>query len=394
MEFSESILFTTTCEGKITNISYKKEASLVMKILKSIDVEIESYDVISKEEGETQMDIIKYNCDKGYLKIPNITGMLNEEYADMFKKEFYKSKKNKLIDEDILCIGCNYGEYMSKDYVKMTTPIKKSNRGRKKKSKKKSSRKRIGNGNYFNSQITVTLRDPEKTDILKEYSREDVVVDNEIYTKLKSCMYHIKIYTNGKFQVPFVRDEDINTVLPTVEKAMSIISVYEGVREIEDVDCEIEYIKSIMRNYRFNIKSPDLLIDIKKLRKLVSLYKMYIEDSSELDSYEYLNKNSMLYSKMTKTELEDLKAEFKEKAECINQRKITLVKYNNDNYTGFVIKFLTPIENKPAKETTAAIFDSNKINLYGCNDREESNILKKILYELLSLNNKCCLYDK
>lgn len=394
MEFSESILFTTTCEGKITNISYKKEAALVMKILKSIDVEIESYDVVSKEEGETQMDIIKYNCDKGYLKIPNITDMTNEEYALSFKKEFYESKKNKLIDEDILCIGCNYGEYMSKDYVKMTTPIKKSNRGRKKKSKKKSSRKRIGNGNYFNSQITVTLRDPEKTSMLNECCREDVVVDNEIYTKLKSCMYHIKIYTNGKFQVPFVRDEDINTVLPTVEKAMSIISVYEGVREEEDVDCEIEYIKSIMRNYRFNIKSPDLLIDIKKLRKLVSLYKMYAEDNSELDSYEYLNKNSMLYSKMTKTELEDLKAEFKEKADCINQRKITLVKYNNDNYTGFVIKFLTPIENKPGKETTAAIFDSNKINLYGCNNREESDILKKILYELLSMNNRCCLYDK
>ena len=394
MEFSESILFTTTCEGKITNISYKKEATLIMKILKSIDVEIESYDVVSKEEGETQMDIIKYNCNKGYLKIPNITDMSNEEYADMFKKEFYESKKNKLIDKDILCIGCNYGEYMSKDYIKMTTPIKKSNRGRKKKSKKKSSRKRIGNGNYFNSQITVTLRDPEKTDMLNECSRGDVVVDNEIYTKLKSCMYHIKIYTNGKFQVPFVRDEDINTVLPTVEKAMSIISVYEGVREVEDVDCEIEYIKSIMRNYRFNIKSPDLLIDIKKLRKLVSLYKMYVEDNSELDSYEYLNKNSMLYNKMTKTELEELKAEFKEKADCIDQRKITLVKYNNDNYTGFVIKFLTPIENKPGKETTAAIFDSNKINLYGCNNREESDILKKILYELLSMNNKCCLYDK
>lgn len=394
MEFSESVLFTTTCEGKITNISYKKESNLVMKILKSIDVKIESHEIVSKEEGETQMDIIKYNCDRGYIKIPNITDRSNEEYAVLFENEFNSFEKNSLIDEDILCIGCNYGEYMSKDYVKMTTPVKKSNRGRKKKSKKKSSRKRIGNGNYFNSQITVTLRDPEKADMIKEYIREEVVVDNEIYTKLKSCMYHIKIYTNGKFQVPFVRDEDINTVVPTVEKAMSIISKYNEVKEIEDKDCEIEYIKSIMRNYRFSIKSPDLLIDIKKLRKLVSLYKMYTEDERELDSYEYLNKNSFLYNKMSKQEFESLKVEFKQKSEEINKRKITLVKYNNDNYTGFVIKFLTPIDNKPDKETTAAIFDSNKINLYGCNNREESDILKKILYELLSINNKCCLYDK
>lgn len=34
---------------------------------------------------------------------------------------------------EILKIGCNYGEYISDKYIELTTSVKKSNRGRKKK---------------------------------------------------------------------------------------------------------------------------------------------------------------------------------------------------------------------------------------------------------------------
>jgi len=394
MEFTDSVLFTTTCEGKISNISYKKESRLIMNILMSIDVKIESYDIIPREVGDTQMDIINFKCDNGYIKIPNISEKTNEDYACEFEKEFTNYNKNKLIDSDVLCIGCNYGEYMSKEYIKITTPIKKSNRGRKKKSKKKSSRKRIGNGNYFNSQITLTLKDPEMLDLIEEYSREENVVDNIMFTKLKSCMYHIKIYTNGKFQVPFVRDEDINTVVPTVEKAISIVSIYDNVKEIESLPCKLEYIKSIMKNYRFNIMKDTTLIDIKKLRKIVSLFKLYSENNKELDEYEELLTNSMLYNKMSKEEYENILRDFNNNYNILSKRKITLVKYNNDNYTGFVIKFLTPSIDNINKETTVAIFDSNKINLYGCSSRDESIVLKEVLFSILSINNNCCLYEK
>jgi TATA-box binding protein (TBP) (component of TFIID and TFIIIB) len=363
-------------------------------MLKSIDVNIISYDITYKTEEDTQMDIINFKCDKGYLKIPNITEMENEEYANVFMNEFKEFRKNKLLGEDILCIGCNYGEYMTNEYIKITTPIKKSNRGRKKKSKKKSSRKRIGNGKYFNSQITITIKDPDMKYLIDEYSKEEIDVDNEAYTKLKSCMYHIKVYTNGKFQVPFVRDENVDTVRPCVENVISIISEYDNVKIDENEKCDIEYIKSIMKNYRFNIKSEDTLIDIKKLRKIVSLYKMYSEEENSLYNYEELINSSVLYEKMSKEEYNNILNEFKQKNNLLSMRKITLVKYNNDNYTGFVVKFLTPASHKKSKETTAAIFDSNKINLYGCNDREESEILKKILYEMISINSYSCLYKK
>ena len=260
MQFSDSILFTTTCEGKITNISYKKESNLVINILMSIDSEIEKYEILSKDKNDSQVDIIKFTCDRGFINIPNISDVSNEEYADSLMKIFKNTKKNSLIDSDILCIGCNYGEFMSTEYIKMTTPIKKSNRGRKKKTKKRSTRKKIGNGNYFNSQITITVKDPEKLDTIDKYVLEENVVDTEIFTKLKSCMYHIKIYTNGKFQVPFVRDEDINTVLPTVIKTIDIVSKYENVKIDENLDCDVEYIKSIMKNYRFNVINESYII--------------------------------------------------------------------------------------------------------------------------------------
>ena len=392
MQFSDSILFTTTCEGKITNVSYKKESNLVINILMSIDSAIDSYEIMSKDKNDSQVDIIKFYCERGFINIPNISDLSNEDYAETFMSDFKKAKKNILIDEHILCIGCNYGEFMSKEYIKITTPIKKSNRGRKKKCKKRSTRKKIGNGNYFNSQITITVKDPEKLDTISKYVLEENVVDTEIFTKLKSCMYHIKIYTNGKFQVPFVRDEDITTVLPTVTKAIDIISKYENVKIDEDGDCSVEYIKSIMKNYRFNVVKEKTLIDIKKLRKVISLFKSYYESEKSL-SY---NLTEMIENNIyiDKQDTDNLINYFDNNWDILSKNKITLIKYNNDNYTGFVVKFLTPIENKPDKETTAAIFDSNKINLYGCNNREESDILKKILHCFLSIDDYSCLYEK
>ncbi|NBV28774.1 hypothetical protein EBS02_07140 [bacterium] len=58
---------------------------------------------------------------------------------------------------EIIKIGCNYGEYISEKFIEMTTAVKKSNRGRKKKNKPISNRKIQGNGKYFNSQITFTI---------------------------------------------------------------------------------------------------------------------------------------------------------------------------------------------------------------------------------------------
>jgi len=394
MEFTKSILFTTTCEGRITNISYKKEAQLVISILKSLDTKILEYEIIEGAKENSQVDIAKFQCENGVIKIPNVSDLDNEEFANNFINEFNSSVKNKSFDDNILCIGCNYGEYLSNGYVKLITPVKRSNRGRKKKEKKKSTRKKIGNGKYFNSQVTITLKDPEKLEYISHFSKEENIVDNEIFTVLKSCMYHIKIYTNGKFQVPFVRDEDVYTVKSSVDKAISLVDMFDFVKIDVEKKCEVEYIKSIMKNYRFNIDSEDTLIDIKKLKKIVSLFKLYHETNKNIDeriddiNIEVQNIN------ISNDEKNHLLNEFEKKWDVLSQRKITLIKYNNDNYTGFVIKFLTPFEDNQTKETTASLFDSNKINLYGCTDKKEADVLKDIIYGFLTIDDECCLYKK
>jgi hypothetical protein len=386
MEFTDSILFTTTCEGKITNLAYKKEANLVVEIIKSLDINITDYTIISKDVANTQMDIIEFTAVEGTLRIPNVSDLESSDYANSFIEDMRTSEKNSLIDSDILSIGCNYGEFKSNEYIKLTTPIKKSNRGRKKKTKRKTTRKRIGNGDYFNSQITFTLRDPIKLDIIDKYLQEEV--DSDAFTLLKSCMYHVKIYTNGKFQVPFVRDEDVTTVLPVVKKAIDIVSCYKLARPFDD-PCEVEYIKSIMKNYRFCMVDPLTLIDIKQLKRVIILFKEY----SECIAANKEMPEEVPGALFSKDERDQLLEYFNLHFDELTMRKVSLVKYNSDNYTGFVVKFLTPIDTKATKETTAAIFDSNKINLYGSNCKEEANIIKNTL-KLLIASHENCTYMK
>ena len=105
---------------------------------------------------------------------------------------------------DIIKIGCNFNEYISDKYLELTKPVKKSNRGRKKKIKPVSSRKVQGNGKYFNSQITFTI------------------LDNQIEKK----MYDIKLFTNGTIQIPSVCNEDLTTVYYLIDYVIEIINLF------------------------------------------------------------------------------------------------------------------------------------------------------------------------
>lgn len=381
MEFTDSILFTTTCEGKVTNLKFSSECELIGNILKSIDTVIENYHVESKEINKTQMDIVHFNCDKGIIRIPNVSDKSNEDFISDFINDFNKSDKRHLLGQ-IMCIGCNYGEYKTYEYIKLITPIKKSNRGRKKKDKKKTSRKRIGNGEYFNSQITITIKDPIKLDIIDFYKTNTVT--SEAFIQLKSCMYHVKIYTNGKFQVPFVRDEDITTVLPVVQDVVDLVAKNEMVKIDANHTCGIEYIKSIMKNYRFSIVNTATLIDLKLLKQYFMMLKEFYE-SKEVDT------EGVFVSGDDKIKSIEY---FNENKNILLSKKITLVKFNCDNYTGLVVKVLTPIELKPNKETTLSIFDSGKINIYGANSLIESREIKEIVRLVMKLLDFKCLYSK
>jgi hypothetical protein len=240
---------------------------------------------------------------------------------------------------DIIKIGCNFNEYISDRYIELTKPVKKSNRGRKKKNKPVSTRKIQGNGKYFNSQITFTILDS---------------ID-------KNKFYHLKLFTNGTIQIPYVCNENIEIIKPIIVLIIDKINNFKNIKIDAEKNIEIVYIKSIMRNYKFNIHEENLFIDLYKFQNILLDYKNVQIDT---DIYKLYN------------------------------LELNLIKFFPERYTGIILKFKTPIEDNVNKLTTVKIFSSGKINIDGSNSLIESNKIKNIIESLIEKNKEIILYYK
>ncbi len=300
--FTELVLSTITVESKITNIKFK-ENDLITKL--SLD------------------DLSKTDCEK-------------------FK--------------DIIKIGCNYQEYITELYKELTKPVKKSNRGRKKKIKPVPNRKIQGNGKYFNSQITFTILDNIN----------------------KSKFYHLKLFTNGTIQIPFVCDENIEIIKPIILLVIDYIKNIPLLKVNPELDIEIDYIKSIMRNYKFNIIEQNYYIDLAKFKDILLEFKTY--------QYQYFNVNSTNLEYFQNNESYDLT--------ILNKLELTMVKCNFERYTGIILKFKTPTEDNINKLTTVKIFSSGKLNIDGSNNKIESQMIQEIICSLIFNNKDSILYVK
>ena len=250
---------------------------------------------------------------------------------------------------EIIKIGCNYGEYISDKYIELTTSVKKSNRGRKKKNKPISNRKVQGNGKYFNSQITFTILDSDD----KKF-------------------YHLKLYTNGTIQITYVCYEDITLIQPIIDLVIKVISPIDSIKINLSDDIKMVYLKSIMRNYKFNIIPENTFIDLNKLKLILLQFKEY-QNKQLTNNFQ----NIIEYDNNLLLSLE-----------------IGLIKCNFEKYTGIIVKFKTPLIDKPHKLTTVKIFSSGKINIDGANTYDESFIIKKIISSLIYYNNDNIIYNK
>jgi hypothetical protein len=257
---------------------------------------------------------------------------------------------------EVIKIGCNYGEYISDKFIEMTTAVKKSNRGRKKKNKPISNRKIQGNGKYFNSQITFTILDP--------------INDKKFY--------HLKLYTNGTIQITYVCYEDINLIRPIIDLVISIIKPIDSIKVDLNEEIKIVYLKSIMRNYKFNIIQDNIFIDLNKFKTLLLNFKNY--------QLKHINKQSEIKQYFQDNQDYDYK--------LLLQLEIGLIKCNFEKYTGIIVKFKTPLPDKVDKLTTVKIFSSGKINIDGSNNFEESSLIKQMISSLIYNNKSEILYSK
>lgn len=290
------------------------------------------------------------------LNLSTIT--VESKISNIKFKEYELIPKLSLPDKspEIIKIGCNYGEYISEKFIEMTTPVKKSNRGRKKKNKPISNRKIQGNGKYFNSQITFTILDP---------------INNKKF-------YHLKLYTNGTIQITYVCYEDINLIRPIIDLVINLIKPIDSIKINLNEEIKIIYLKSIMRNYKFNIIKENIFIDLNKFKLLLLDFKKYqlenINNQTEIKKY-YQDNQEYDYNLLLLLE-------------------IGLIKCNFEKYTGIIVKFKTPLPDKIDKLTTVKIFSSGKINIDGSNNYEESSLIKKIITSLIYNNKSEVLYSK
>jgi hypothetical protein len=256
---------------------------------------------------------------------------------------------------EIIKIGCNYGEYISEKYIELTTSVKKSNRGRKKKTKPVTTRKVQGNGKYFNSQITFTILDKN--------------LDNNKF-------YHLKLYTNGTIQITYVCYEDVTLIRPIIDLVINIIKTIDIIKVDINENIDVLYLKSIMRNYKFNIIPENTFIDLNKLRLILLEFKDYqFNEFKDKELKKFQSINDYDY-------------------ELLLSLEIGLIKCNFEKYTGIIVKFKTPLLEKPEKLTTVKIFSSGKINIDGSNSYNESNIIKKIISSLIYYNQSTIIYNK
>ena len=136
------------------------------------------------------------------------------------------------------------------------------------------------------------------------------------------------------------------------------------------------------RNYKFKIIDESLLVDLNKFRKVFLNFKHFVENNKQIDP------NSEFYIPEMDIEL------YSQYYDELTTLPISLVKHSNERYVGEIVKFDTPIESNLKKKSTVKIFSSGKMNIDGCNTREQAYLIQKILYRLLDFSKEYVLYRK
>lgn len=256
----------------------------------------------------------------------------------------------------IMVIGCNYGEKYNPSY-KIPAVKKKSGRGRKPKPKVKSKRRIQGSGKYFSSQITFIIKH-----------------------SVSNINYKIKLFRNGVFQVPGIKDPSMKDLIDPV----NVLKDYLSYNFNEDV--KVLNFMAVMRNYKSKVINSIYNVNLSYIEEIINCYKSPKINAPFMD---YITRS---LSPKTKESLK----KFVGKTNVLN---IAEVNYNTDKCFCLNIKFYRPMPNDPLKKTTVKLLKKGKINFDGANSEYEvlelyywiryiySTFKDKILIDVNSIKN-------
>jgi TATA-box binding protein (TBP) (component of TFIID and TFIIIB) len=288
---------------------------------------------------------------------------------------------NLVLTDNILEIGSNYGYKVSEDYINMDIY---KNRIKKKSKKKFDKRGKQGNGTHFNSQITFTI-----------LGKSD-----------KQNTYQVKLFTNGRIQIPGIRDEYFaNDILNEILNIMIIyIKNHSNILMFRDcMSLDITNLTPILQNYKsvllndINNPNGNLLLDLHTFTKCFdsNTFPIYLKstifhperysgmlikfstpkiifNNYHLDKFiEIVN----LYVSMKTKKKKDIKNKIN-----IEDSKIERVCKMIQNAWSENNKHHKKLKQKL---TTIKLFKSGKINIDHANNRKQALLLKDIVANML-----------
>tara|TARA_B100001758_G_C18416750_1_gene620712 strand:- start:1786 stop:2988 length:1203 start_codon:yes stop_codon:yes gene_type:complete len=299
-------------------------------------------------------------------------------YVDNFEfKEEEIINKISIPTNNIIEIGCNYGILTNPNYTPPKQKLK-SNKGRKKKDKKKVYRKRAGiNGLkkiYFASQLTFEIL---------SYNN-------------KNKIYKIKLFRNGKIQVPGVNNNDLSDIIQPIKDLINYLNFNIKEKNIlNDGPVSCKYLFCRMRNYICRLKNENNRIDLDSLENILYLEK----NKNILSNYDGCGIS------VSNNNIESIKSYFKlleEKYNWFNKisnlynnynpLNIFEIKKDTEKCSALLLKLNKPNKFRFDKKITIKILKSGKINFDGGNSQSEVEYLYYWLNNLFIKNyNKICV---
>lgn len=200
-------------------------------------------------------------------------------------------------------------------------------RGRKSRNIKK--KKTTGDSRgYFSSQITF-----------------------DIYKSDYNKNYKIKVFRNGNFQIPGIRDPNM---LDLLEPLLIIKDIYRQVLKTPNI--EIPHVISVMRNYICKTKQDSILL----LNGLMDAFQLEQQSENKdqiTEVYKILN---------TKITVNSVISNILQYAN-FSISGINEVLNNSERYPGFLLKINRPIISNDKKKITIKILSGGKLNFDGGN---------------------------
>lgn len=247
-------------------------------------------------------------------------------------------------DEDIVMCCCNFGQIKYNGYT-VPVPVRKTNRGRKKKVKAPSTRKQQGDGSSFNSQITIHIRS----------QNSNLEYDNSIATKISivpylTPIYQFKVFRTGKLQLPGARPDTIADIVASVGPLVDMMN-----RELHPTEYDLLnivrllFISPVMSNYKFVLNLPN-----KHIIKLRALHKIFMDEMSG-------QRHNDNHPKIYKTFLSK------------KTHKLT-------------VEFASPTYENPARASQCCIFTKGKCNILGAVGLEQTRNIAKYFCSVLRQN--------